>query len=81
MNMNYISPNKSDAWYFLQDCMFAQQRLWSAHTSAQPDQSLQGTQLVAKDPTYLAHCILNRLPHTIYWKSPILILGTSGYET
>ena len=28
----------------------------------------------------LTHCILNRLSHTIYWKSPILILGMSGYE-
>ena len=26
----------------------------------------------------LTHCILNRL--TIYWKSPILILGMSDYE-
>ena len=26
------------------------------------------------------HCILNILSHTIYWKSPISILGTSGYE-
>ena len=26
------------------------------------------------------HCILNRLSHTIYWKSLISILGTSGYE-
>ena len=26
------------------------------------------------------HCILNRLSHTIYWNSPISILGTSGYE-
>ena len=30
--------------------------------------------------TFLTHCILNRLSYTIYWKSPILILGTSGYE-
>ena len=28
----------------------------------------------------LTHYILNRLTHTIYWKSPISILGTSGYE-
>ena len=28
----------------------------------------------------LTHCILNRLSHTISWKSPISILGTSGYE-
>ena len=28
----------------------------------------------------LTHCILNRLSHTIYWKSPISILGTSHYE-
>ena len=28
----------------------------------------------------LTHCILNRLSHTIYWKSPISSLGTSGYE-
>ena len=29
---------------------------------------------------YLTHCRLNRLSHTIYWKSPISILGTSSYE-
>ena len=28
----------------------------------------------------LTHCILNRLSHTIYWKSPISILGMSGYK-
>ena len=28
----------------------------------------------------LTHCRRNRLSHTIYWKSPISILGTSGYE-
>ena len=28
----------------------------------------------------LTHCILNRLSHTIYWKSPITILGEFGYE-
>ena len=28
----------------------------------------------------LTHCIRNRLYNTIYWKSPISILGTSGYE-
>ena len=28
----------------------------------------------------LSHCLLNRLSHTIYWKSSISILGTSGYE-
>ena len=28
----------------------------------------------------LTHCRLNELPHTIYWKSPISILGMSGYE-
>ena len=28
----------------------------------------------------LTHCILNRLSHTIYWKSPISIIGTPGYE-
>ena len=28
----------------------------------------------------LTHCRLNRLTHTIYWKSPSSILGTSGYE-
>ena len=30
--------------------------------------------------SHLIHCILNRLSHTIYWKSPISILSTSGYE-
>ena len=28
----------------------------------------------------LTHCIWNRLSHTIYWKSPISILGKSSYE-
>ena len=28
----------------------------------------------------LTHCILNRLSNTIYWKSPISVLGTCGYE-
>ena len=28
----------------------------------------------------LTHYIRNRLSHTIYWKSPISILGTPGYE-
>ena len=27
----------------------------------------------------LTHFILNRLSHTIYWKSPISVLGMSGY--
>ena len=27
----------------------------------------------------LTHFILNRLSHTIYWKSPISILGMSSY--
>ena len=30
--------------------------------------------------TALTHCIRNRLSHTIYWRSPISILGTPGYE-
>ena len=28
----------------------------------------------------LTHCRRNRLSHTIYWKTPISILGTSSYE-
>ena len=28
----------------------------------------------------LTHCRLNRLFHTIYWKSSISVLGTTGYE-
>ena len=28
----------------------------------------------------LTHCILNRRSHSVYWKSPNSILGTSGYE-
>ena len=36
---------------------------------------------IVSDPeVLLTHCILNRLSHTIYWKSPISILGMSGYE-
>ena len=29
---------------------------------------------------FLTHCIRNRLSHTIYWKSPISVLGKPGYE-
>ena len=29
----------------------------------------------------LTHCRLNRLTHTIYWKTPVSILGTSGYQS
>ena len=29
---------------------------------------------------HLTHCRLNRLSHTIYWKTPISIFGTSDYE-
>ena len=37
--------------------------------------------LFVPEYTYdLLHCRLNELPHTIYWKSSISILGTSGYE-
>ena len=40
-----------------------------------------GSEHVPKESMELLnHCILNRLSHTIYWKSPISILGTSGYE-
>ena len=36
---------------------------------------------VAEDILFsLSHFKLSRLPHTIYWKSLISILGTSGYE-
>ena len=28
----------------------------------------------------LTHCIRNRFSHTMYWKNPISILGTPGYE-
>ena len=28
---------------------------------------------------WLTHCRLSELPHTIYWRSSISILGTSGY--
>ena len=31
-------------------------------------------------PTAITHFRLNRLSHTIDWKSPMSILGTSGYE-
>ena len=29
---------------------------------------------------HLSHCRLNRLSHTVYWKSPISVLCASGYE-
>ena len=43
-----------------------------------PQWSLHGKLLCWQ--AVLTHCILNRLSHTIYWKSPISILGTSSYE-
>ena len=33
-----------------------------------------------KGAPILIHCIRNRLSHTIYWKSPISILGKPSYE-
>ena len=41
--------------------------------------SNQIMKLISSDKT-LTHCLLNRLSHTMYWKSPISILGLSGYE-
>ena len=35
--------------------------------------------MVLKSFTSLASCRLNELPHTIYWKILISILGISGY--
>ena len=44
-------------------------------------QNRNGLGTVRRETTrVLTHCILNRISHTIYWKSPISILGTSGYE-
>ena len=40
--------------------------------------TLTGAMSIGKQD--LTHCILNRLSRTIYWKSPISILGTSSYE-
>ena len=40
------------------------------------------TRKISKAPerrSIFTHCILNRLSHIIYWKSPVSILGTSGY--
>ena len=34
----------------------------------------------SKSGQFLTHCRLNRFYHTIYWKSPISIIGTSSYE-
>ena len=36
-------------------------------------------QWVKKYGKEITHCSLNKLSHTIYWKSPFSILGTSGY--
>ena len=38
------------------------------------------TTFILKYLDTLTHCRLNRLSYTIYWKSPISILGTSSYE-
>ena len=35
--------------------------------------------LLAFTAVLLTHCRLNELPHTIYWKILISILGMSGY--
>ena len=32
------------------------------------------------DTVKFRYCKLNRLSNTIFWKSPISILGTAGYE-
>ena len=37
-------------------------------------------QELLSDTPPLTPCLLNRFSHTIYWKSPISILGTSCYE-
>ena len=45
-----------------------------------PGQQANGDNLGMSFQFSLTHCILNRFSHTIYWKSPISILGTSGHE-
>ena len=40
----------------------------------------QGGMVYTCGKMLLTHCRLNRLSHTIYSKSPISILGMSGYE-
>ena len=59
---------------------------WMAN-SVDPDQSVSFTlfdaflaKILLLCSCFLTHCVLNRLSHAIYWKSPISILGTSGYE-
>ena len=55
------------------------------HVSAQTFLSLLGILRATADFVVaiyfaLTHCRLNRFSHTLYWKSPILILGTSDSE-
>ena len=35
---------------------------------------------ICNSKRFLTHCILNRFSQTIYWKSPILVLGMSCYQ-
>ena len=44
------------------------------------DSKMDSIKIKDKYGKELTHCILNRLSHTTYWKSPISILGTSDYE-
>ena len=37
-------------------------------------------EMVSGGMVSLTHCILNRLSHTLYWKSPVSILGTPSYD-
>ena len=50
------------------------------HKSCCPCKRWQKIYQMYPVPFRLTHFILNRLPNTIYWKSPLLILGMSGYE-
>ena len=47
---------------------------WRSKQSNGPKFHFRGLDLI------LTHCRLNRLSHTIYWKSPISILGRWGHQ-
>ena len=56
--------------------------LYKSHVPAGMELYYRGdvSLILAAEQTHLIYCRLKRLSHTIYWKSPISILGTSGYE-
>ena len=75
-------------WRPRSDCADAQADQ-NLHCQYIPKDTFSHIYIYNSDQTYrliwvfavcLTHCILNRLSHTIYWKSRISILGKSSFE-